>query len=772
MDSAQDYRPAQQKLGRRLFLSFELVNALSFTLLTGNLIVLLLLRFGADPFTIGIIQAFSYVSFLFMPLSKRIVPKAGLINTFGWSWTLRYIAIIPLVFAPILVGSGNSVLGIVLVVVGYSLFQILRGFGLIANSPLTQALSAGKDRGAYLSQKNLMINIAALLAGLLVSLGLGSYAPLERYSLFLGIGVALGFVGCIIIFKIPEPPSARFGASSPFFADVRVAMKDPSFARFVVPFSLFMFVGGMGRSFMIVYAKNAYGFGDDAAMILTVVAGLGAVVMSLFSRVVLDRVGPKPMFILFTLAFLLSILPLGLFLPLPGIMGWLLLIAVFFFGSLGGAGGENAAQAYFLNIVGKERQFNVGMLYFLILGFAGAIGSVLGGSLLVNIPLLTGLGTGNVFRIFFGLVFVLGIVSLLFQFRMDRRGGHSVSSAFSAVLSARGLREMSLLQRLDQSTSVEQEEQTLIELVGSSTGVAVEDLLKRLDSPIFAIRNRALFALEELTYYRPVEDALIRHVKEYKFATAYRAVRILGRKNCKRSTTAIRCTLNSDDYLLQAYSASALADLGDVESRGALEAVLAKTNNTLVMVHCIGALKSFGCIESMVSLLQVLARPTVSPHMRDEVVFGIAGILGMENWLYAKYLAFIEDSQTGVALLLDEIDAAGFSIADVEMALHTGGLDAEMGRFLVRVHRMVRDTDGDTLLATSPFVAELPVVLAGLDQQELLIPGVAANFLNAWNAGDIDQYIRLRFFLSALVVYSLCSRRSSTSDDTGTVIRQ
>jgi len=757
-DPVQEYRPAQRALGRKIYLVFEAINTVSFNLLTGNLIVLLLLRFGADTLVLGLVQAFPYLSFQFMPFSKRLVPKLGLVRTFGYAWILRYIFVVPVVIAPFVVMAGHPIIGILLVLGGYSLFQILRGFGMISNSPLLQALSAGKDRGAYLSQKNIIVNAAALVAGVIVSISLGSEAPLERYSLLLGLGVTLGFVGCMVMFRLPEPPAARFGVQEPFFSDVHHALRDPGFMRFAVPFFLFIFVGGLGRSFLVVYAKQVYNFGDNTTMVLTVVGGLGAILMGFFSRVSLDRIGGKPMFILFNLGFLVSMVPLVLFGALGGPGGWILLAAVFFLSTLGGAGGENAANVYFFSIVGKERQFNMGIFYFLILGFAGVSGSFLGGAILQSLPGWTGLDTVGNYRLFFAFTLVIGLVSLGSQFRMERRGNQTVRQAIATLFSFRNLRAMSLLRRLDQSRSPEQEEQTLSELADNSSPLAIDDLLKRLNSPIFAIRNRALFALEDLTANRSVEDALIKQVEDHQFATAYRAARILGRKNCQRAIPSIRAALESDDYLLQAYSVNALADLGDRESRERIETLLVSSENTLVMVHCIGALKVIGNTDSFVALLSVLRRPQVSPHMRDEVIFGISGVLGMENWLYGRYIAFLDDTETGVAMLLDDLDAAGFSITAIEASIQGHGRDLPLGNFLVRVHRLVRNLSEDI----EEFTKQLRPILLGLEELGFLPEKAVKGFLDTWDGEQVRAFIRFRFFLAALAVFYV-SRTSKAS---------
>lgn len=747
--SQPDYRPAQRRKGRNLMLGFEVVNTLSFSLLAGNLITLLLLRLGANSTLIGIMAAFPFMSFFFMPMAKGSVVKHGLVKTFGRAWTARYLVVIPIVFAPLLVSWNLRTLGVAVVMASYLLFQVMRGLGLVSISPLNNEISAGKDRGEFLSRKMMFTYSSSIVAGVLVSLSLGAAAPLERYSLFMGAGVILGLVGCWMIFRIPEPPRAGFGARSSLLADLKRGWSDPAFRLFLIAIAAMYFVSSLWRPFLIVYAKQACHFGDDAAMVLTVIGSLGAIAMGWLCRLVLDRMGAKPLLVIFALLSALVCLPLLILAPPGGIGAWALLSLLFFLSTFAGAGGDNASQAWLFIKTVPEQQFNLGMAYYMVLGLAGAVGAFLGGVLLDAFSLIAGPLDGLFgrdagilgFNAFFGLAFLLGIPVIALLARLAPLGAKPVTDTLSTIFSLRDLQTISTLRRMDSPTGIGDEERMLAQIRESDSELAVEEVLKRLASPLFSIRNQALLSLERLPMTRRVEDALIDQVRHHQFASAYRAARILGQKGVDRAVPVLRAALESEDYFLQAWAAGALGDLVDLDSRPLLEKLLQSTGHTLVLIHCIGALKLLAQPASYPAVMAVLARREVPAHLRDEVVFGLAGIAGVADWLYPKYLAFLEDATRGCAYLLDELEAVGSG--------EDGGTDGLRG-VPEGLDRLVGLVDGEE----AAFAALADAALVRLQDVGALEPCIASETRAALANASILRFIRFRYFVAALAVHA------------------
>ena len=92
--------PYRLEKARNLYNAFNAFNSLSFSLLSGNIITLYALRLGAGATMIGLLNAFAFTSFFFMPLGKRLVRSLPIIRVFASAWIARYLAMIPLLFAP------------------------------------------------------------------------------------------------------------------------------------------------------------------------------------------------------------------------------------------------------------------------------------------------------------------------------------------------------------------------------------------------------------------------------------------------------------------------------------------------------------------------------------------------------------------------------------------------------------------------------------------------------------------------------------------------
>jgi len=388
--------------GRRLLLSFGVFNSFSFLLLTGNIISLYLLRLGASATQIGIVAAFPFISFFFMIPGRSLVRFTGVVRLFGLAWLLRYLAIAPILFAPVIFARHGQYAAFTLVAATTLGFNAARGMGIVANAPMFGGFSTERDRGAFLSAFQIMAGVIAIGTGLATAFFLGPEAPLSRYSVFLAAGISSGFVATALAYFIPELPDEGDQTRTPFFPQIGAALKERGFRRFFFAFVLVATCSGVGRSFFVVFAKLAYDHSDQAAMVYTAVGSVGNILAGTLGALLLDRLGAKPMLQFGLVAFgiaaaLASWVPGGSTLLISALVTG----AVFLLGMLGVAGSENASQAYFYGITPDENRLNLGILYFLILGVGGTIGSLLGGVLLDALRDI-GFGTTMQFRALFG----------------------------------------------------------------------------------------------------------------------------------------------------------------------------------------------------------------------------------------------------------------------------------------------------------------------------------------------------------------------------------
>jgi hypothetical protein len=101
----------------------------------------------------------------------------------------------------------------------------------------------------------------------------------------------------------------------------------------------------------------------------------------------------------------------------------------------------------------------------------------------------------------------------------------------------------------------------------------------------------------------------------------------------------------------------ALARLGDRQSVETIIGLIEGTANPRLVIHAATALEILRDPRGIRPLLGQLTRKS-RPFLRDEVLLSLAGILGMGEWFYPVYVAFLERAGDGISLLKDSIASA------------------------------------------------------------------------------------------------------------------
>jgi len=396
--------------------------------------------------------------------------------------------------------------------------------------------------------------------------------------------------------------------------------------------------------------------GDDAIIAYSIVSGLGSIAMGLITRLVVDRLGSKPLFIIYSAIGFISFLPIaiipssGAMMTAPAMIG-LFLSVVHFLSSFGFAGEEYAAQVYYFGLVPKEKMLDLAVSYNLAYGIGGSLGSFLGGGILEVFGNL-GISTQGSFRLYYAIISIILVVVIYSMRNLPHMGAKSVTQSLSILFSPRELRAFDLLTRLDQSASAHEEVRLLQELGKSESSLTQKELVEYLHSPRFEVRSEALCALEAI----PELDsrtigALIREVKTNVYSTAYVAARILGKQRSDLAVPALIGSLDEPDYMLQSTSMVALARLGARQTIPKIEEVIRSTENPRVRISGAYALELFGAIESIPTLISCLKAEDRPANVSDELVLTISGILGIDKEFYLLYSEFIEDNRSGIAQL-------------------------------------------------------------------------------------------------------------------------
>jgi MFS family permease len=647
---------------RNDFYFFNFFNSSSFIFVSGSFLTLFAIKMGASNAVVGIINAIAYTNFFLMPLGKRIVRRKPIVWTFGWGWVARYSALVPVLFAPLLAARGHGGAALGLLIAGVAGFNFFRGVAMISNNPVIGFLAAGggekprSDRGEFMTNNSIISSFASMMSGFLLAIFLGENATPTTYALGIGIGIALGYAGCIFLLRTPEPNDYSPSSSISLIETTKEAMKEAPFRRFIWIFMTLAFVSGMGRSFLPVYAKGVFAQGDDAVMVYSLLASLGAVVMGLLTRLVVDRLGSKPLFIIFSAIGTLSFLPVAFFPAGGSFLASGAVIAVFlallhFLSAFGFAGEEAAAQTYYFTLVPKEKTMDLSVVYYIAYGIGGTLGSVMGGLLLDGFGNL-GLNVSGSYRALYALLCVVAGFCLYRAQKMRSLGSASVSQSLGVMFSIRDLKAFDLLSRLDRSESPSQEMKLIQEIGRSSSMLSQDELLEYLRSPRFQVRREALLAFEAMDHLSPkVLRYLVKETETHTYTTSYLSARILGKHGNDEAIPVLRKAVEAEDYMLQAEAAIALADLGDQDSVPLLESILLRSNNPRVKISSAYALEILHSKSSLPVLASSLRRADPPAFVSDEIVLAMASIMGVMREFYPLYSSFIDDEDQGLALL-------------------------------------------------------------------------------------------------------------------------
>ncbi|MBA7521420.1 hypothetical protein ES705_13527 [subsurface metagenome] len=248
--------PGEMAKARKKLYNFTFFSVISFTLLSGNIITLFSLRMGAGNFLIGLLSSFMYISYLFILIGRSLVKKYGLVKLMGRFWLLRYMSMIPILFAPIFTLYNFWLAAYVLIVISVLGFNVARGIATTSYNPIIGEITIDKERGAFLARLQVINHTVNLPVVITMAIILGRDAPLYRYTIFILVGIICGFYATYIFFKIPEPGMVRESLSKNLWKDFFDAVKRDPFRKFIKIHFLASFATYMITPFLLVNAMH------------------------------------------------------------------------------------------------------------------------------------------------------------------------------------------------------------------------------------------------------------------------------------------------------------------------------------------------------------------------------------------------------------------------------------------------------------------------------------------------------------------------------------
>ena len=676
------------KQGRKFFDLYNGVNSFSFALVTGNTITLYALALNANSTAIGLLTAFMYMCYFAIPFGKLMVRRFGIVNTFAYTWFLRNFSLLPMLFIPFFYFSGKQADAVFMLLSAVALFNFFRGAGIIANNPVIGILAPGKDRSSYIVRVSLTNNSATFAAIIFLTVFLWFFTRrgfdiVSVYNITSVIGIITGVASSFLLFKLPDPAfehkkeavraakaegkskkevralkwDKRNEEGGSFTSAVKDAFKDKNFTVYIASFFIIQFGIGLARPFIIVYGKAVYSVPDNLVIIFSLASTAGSLLVGLLMRLLIDRMGAKPMYVIFTALSMTALLP-AIAAPAMGLptAAFIFLILFSITVNMGFTAQLDASQAYFFGIVPGKAVMDLSMLYYFVLGITGGAGSVLGGRIL-DIFSQHGISNLSAYRIFFSAIAVIILCGIIFQSRLLNLGGRHVKDTLAVIFSPRDMKTLNLLYKLNSNESLKTEEKILHELTAIASPEAADGLNRYMHSPRFAIRYSALSALKSLDKLSAAnKDALLYELENGEFTTASAAAETLGHFKVHQAAPLLRKSLESADYLLAGETMIALARLNDTASQVKISRILSQTDNPKLLLCGIRAMEIYDSAASIPLILDILRRKSLPPHIEDEAYLVLASLMKMEEGFYYAYDRFKNETKSTAAVLTDVLD--------------------------------------------------------------------------------------------------------------------
>ena len=712
---AASLSPYRLSKARELYNGFTALNAVSWQFLVGNIITLLALRMGATPTYIGLLSALLYVAFFFLPLGRVLTRRFSVVKIFSVAWICRAIGMIPVVIAPFIFAAGDPNTALLLVLLGVSLFHVIRGVGFIGNNPILSFLSTGPDRGSYQTHIQIINSALGMFAGFAIALVLGRDPPLFLYAIIVAVGIVAGIFSGIIMLKIPSPEMEDTAKQENLGRMIREAMSEPVMRNFINILLLVALVSGVSRTFIVVYSREVFAQSDGMVSLYAVFGGMGVLMAGMVIKFLVDKIGAKPIFSLYVIIALVSMIPV-VFFPLSMIGSYptviLFLVFLFFVMNFGWLGSEGVMQTYFMGMIPSEKMMDMGILYFMGFGVAGAAGALLGGVFLDLATAISG-SMAIAFKILYALLVLITIKILFLMRKLVPLGALPFKGAMEVMFSIRELRAISLLDKLDKTSDSGEEAALLVELRGTPSRLATKKLLTRARSPRLSVRMESIRTIDAMqTLNADTEKALMDDIVNNPFTTAYMSARTLGNHGVFQAIPLLRELADSGDYMLAGEAIVALAKLGDEGFRARIEEIVLETYNPRLKIMGAEALGIYGSPSSLPVLLDIKRQANPPPYLMDGIVLAMSNILDIQNKFYPLLTRVLAGTSSATTLALDEAEAAyehymsvhgrkGSRSKDPEMA----ALSRQAKSFQNAVSAFVKHNKGGEL---SRWIQELP----------------------------------------------------------------
>ncbi|MFN3648900.1 MAG: MFS transporter [Armatimonadota bacterium] len=428
-------------------LRFTALNALSFEVLAGQILILFARQAGASLGDIGLLSALlpfaAVIQLVVAPLVNRFGPRRVMLA----GWGARTFVSAGLFLVPVAMARGGPAAGTQLLLVVMLGFYICRALGMSSWLPLVQEIVRPHDRGIYLSRQEWLRQASIVLINVITALYLIDTEGMTRFLHVIGLGVVAAAWSLVYLARVPDVGSMAEPLDREYLSRATAPLRDAIFRRFLLFSVLLRMALSAVPPFLVVFLRDGLNISASGVIAINTIGSLGAIATLVAWGRWTDRIGARPVLGL-VIAGIAGSLALWLLTDTSAVWLWLgvplisLLIGIF-------TGGLTVSMSKFeLGFIPVLHRAHYVALSVTLTGLGSGAATLASGYLLqvlrgVNVQ--WGLLEIDRFRIFFLVMAVLLIVSMIPLHYLPEEHTRSLRAIVKRVIARRTLRMRRLL---------------------------------------------------------------------------------------------------------------------------------------------------------------------------------------------------------------------------------------------------------------------------------------------------------------------------------------
>ncbi len=500
----------EREKGTTHFMRWANLNGLGFNFLGDTIIYLMAIHFGASNLQLGYISSILHASGVVLLILPWLLAGKNLISVLFYAWLAR--GLVCLGYGALLFLSGKTAVSLILVL--YTLFCVLRTFGVVATSPIQQMLATPSTMGAFVVTLSNRFQVTRFLSQLL-SVAVLSFQQLSGivgYLSLMAIGITVNTLSTIDIRQIPCREVVEYRPGQNIFRIFlqSIRNRERALTLFVKWHTLSLMVI---LSFTIPFLRKIVDFPSNVIFLYTLTGTLATMSAGYALRPFTDRVGSRPVLIMGS--FLLAGVSIG-WCVIPTTIHWVGFFLLGFFTIF--------LQAILLLLVSRLELRSIPeknkMGYVSMLNFFSALislGMGLFGGFLADIGERIPFPGIHSFGLTFSVAVLLAMQIGILSFFLRDAGSLSVKDTAQILFSTRNLKAFLDIYHFHSTEDLNTRKSILLSIGKSDTSIAVNEMRKILRNPLSTEKEDILKSL--FAYPKPalLEDILNEASEEYSY---------------------------------------------------------------------------------------------------------------------------------------------------------------------------------------------------------------------------------------------------------------